>query len=748
MPLPGWALPLLFLSHFATASSLVSYLSEKTNEIRNLERCQAASLNENKALSKDLPNCDAKAISNLKRDSFDQISEKMFFESAAQSQLQAYDCVISQADELFNGQKSAQNPEVRQKIAVDFSVKILKLKQLQKNLELVQDQVSQLQRAAQTSPMGETMPGEAFDPKIHMALKQKEKKFQSAIDMMIASMWQGGHHLTREFVQAEVKKKDFDSKQFIETFLKADGKQSFNSLTQKIKQEVETDKLALISKAQKKSIPTSDYNLSDQDKIRLYKDQNWLGQTRTSSAQSESMTALSCRLEGRYGIGRERFYTAVQVAGTVALTVVPGGMYLAAGRGLIAASVARTLSIAVATGASGTGLAITYEQKCPQSVMKNSTHAACDLPSKNFSEKMEHNNCALDVALAALDIPFPELKAASVLALGLNVKSVGSKAGTLLNIVKQDSKLLGNPQLDIWRTREAGQIIEARNAELAVQKTLESGKMKMTGMVGKGETGAFFVEFENGVEGVWKPSVGKHADGKAEVAASKIDRYLGADIVPVTVPRSLDGIEGTVQLKVIDLKEGPFEDFPYALGYFDYLIGNVDRHGNNYLFTVDGHLTAIDHGKSFYPTGQNSEISMLDDNLTRLTKVRELKRRSEDELQTAIKENINVNSDEFLKLQQKAIRSKQTEQNLQSQVLNLATAMTPSEKVVEKLRATTQKDWKKVVGDELTDRQIAEMMTRQKEVLESIARAEKTLGKNIYPVGPVSPLIKVQKDSK
>lgn len=736
---------IILMSQNGTASPLVSFLSQKTNEIYNLERCQEASLKENKSLAQSLPRCVIRPPENLSRSSYDQISEKLFFESAAQSQLKAYDCQISQVDQLAKEPFDFSTNEARQKIAADFAVKIMKLKELQKNLGDVEGQISEMERAAATSPMGETVQGVAIDPVQHQLLKKKENQLRSAIEMLQTSLWQGGNHLTKEYVQAEVKNKTFQPEKFIQNFIKPGAAGGLNSLIKKIRGEASSDKNGLSSKALKKSNPVSDFQLSDQDKIRLYKDKNWLVPNNLTKENIQSVQDLSCRLEGRYGKGRDRFYTSVQVVGTVALTVIPGGLYFAAGRGLIAMTAARTLSIVAATGASTISLATTYEQRCPESVMKNTFQGSCENSAKSFSEKLQHNNCALDVGLAALDIPFPELKALSAVALGLNVKSLGGKASAALGVAKQETKFITNPQLEIWRAREAGQIAEAKNAELAVQKILESGNIKVTGSVGEGITGAYFVEFENGVQGIWKPSIGKHADGNAEVAASKIDRYLGTDIVPVTVPRSVNGIEGTVQLKVVDLKNGAFEGFPYQLGYFDYLIGNIDRHGNNYLLTADGHMTAIDHGKSFYPTAQNAEISMLDDNLKRLESVRELKNRSEQELQAVKSKNSDITNAEYLKLQQKLERAQQTESRLQSQVLNLATSMTPSKEIVQKLQSTTREDWKKVVGLELTDQQIDQMVIRQKEVLGSISRSEQVLGQSIYPAGPVSPLIKVKK---
>ena len=76
------------------APSLVAFLSQKTNEIRELELCEKASAKETTQLSKT---CEKETNSK----SFDAISEQLFFDAAAREQIKAYDCVEKQAQDLL-----------------------------------------------------------------------------------------------------------------------------------------------------------------------------------------------------------------------------------------------------------------------------------------------------------------------------------------------------------------------------------------------------------------------------------------------------------------------------------------------------------------------------------------------------------------------------------------------------------------------------------------------------------------------
>lgn len=99
-----------------------------------------------------------------------------------------------------------------------------------------------------------------------------------------------------------------------------------------------------------------------------------------------------------------------------------------------------------------------------------------------------------------------------------------------------------------------------------------------------------------------------------EYAAYRLDRYLGLNIVPVTVLRTIDSVEGSAQFWVEDamkLQEAMDQELePKRPAYFmrcmqymhvlDALIYNIDRNPANILVTqADGGFHAIDHSRAF-----------------------------------------------------------------------------------------------------------------------------------------------------
>ncbi|MEX1993112.1 MAG: hypothetical protein WD929_00505, partial [Steroidobacteraceae bacterium] len=98
-----------------------------------------------------------------------------------------------------------------------------------------------------------------------------------------------------------------------------------------------------------------------------------------------------------------------------------------------------------------------------------------------------------------------------------------------------------------------------------------------------------------------------------EIAAYRLDRLLGLDMIPVTVPRTIAGREGILQFWVDDsinlrtmlerkLQPGGWcEPEPQynLMNVFDVLVHNTDRTQENALFTSDWMLVLIDHSLAF-----------------------------------------------------------------------------------------------------------------------------------------------------
>ena len=105
-----------------------------------------------------------------------------------------------------------------------------------------------------------------------------------------------------------------------------------------------------------------------------------------------------------------------------------------------------------------------------------------------------------------------------------------------------------------------------------------------------------------------------------EIAAYRLDKFLGLNMVPPTVERKFHNNSGSCQLwtkAMMDLRKKAKEKIKppsYKLYYwnraiylqraFDNLIANEDRHQGNILITDDWCMILIDHSRSFRTSGK------------------------------------------------------------------------------------------------------------------------------------------------
>jgi len=132
----------------------------------------------------------------------------------------------------------------------------------------------------------------------------------------------------------------------------------------------------------------------------------------------------------------------------------------------------------------------------------------------------------------------------------------------------------------------------------------------------------------------WKDPIGMQGgyreSWKTEIAAYRLSKYLGLDMVPPTVEKERDGKKGACQLWVTSWKnfEKIIGEKLQAKGIqhsyfiqklclqraFDNLVNNIDRHRRNYLITEDWRIILIDHGRAFMTDKKYNEKLIYDEN--------------------------------------------------------------------------------------------------------------------------------------
>ena len=139
-------------------------------------------------------------------------------------------------------------------------------------------------------------------------------------------------------------------------------------------------------------------------------------------------------------------------------------------------------------------------------------------------------------------------------------------------------------------------------------------------------------------DGVTKNALWKNCEGRMrgfvenwrwEIAAYRLDKHLGLNMVPPTVEKRFQNNRGSCQLWVDakmslkdkyeqKIKTPSYKVFPwnralYLQRAFDNLIANEDRHQNQFLITEDWRMILIDHSRSFRTSGKFSKKLIYDE---------------------------------------------------------------------------------------------------------------------------------------
>jgi hypothetical protein len=140
---------------------------------------------------------------------------------------------------------------------------------------------------------------------------------------------------------------------------------------------------------------------------------------------------------------------------------------------------------------------------------------------------------------------------------------------------------------------------------------------------------------QNGVKhrAIWKDAQGRMRgfieNWKWEIAAYRLDKYLGLNMVPPTVEREFQRKRGSCQFYVENTptllvvqnekrKKPSYKIYPFNLALykqraFDNLLYNKDRHLNQFLITDDWRIILIDHSRSFETTKKSTKKLIYDE---------------------------------------------------------------------------------------------------------------------------------------
>jgi hypothetical protein len=159
---------------------------------------------------------------------------------------------------------------------------------------------------------------------------------------------------------------------------------------------------------------------------------------------------------------------------------------------------------------------------------------------------------------------------------------------------------------------------------------------------------------------------GRYPDSwKWEIAAYRVDKLLDLNMVSATVERRFQGDRGSIQIfaeaemslkqkmerniKMPSYKIFYWNRALYLQRFFDNLIGNEDRHQNNYLITKDWRLILIDHSRSFRTAKKfTTELLYTEKRSEGPMEMKELPRTLVDKLKALTAESVKAAVGEYL----------------------------------------------------------------------------------------------------
>ncbi len=452
---------------------------------------------------------------------------------------------------------------------------------------------------------------------------------------------------------------------------------------------------------------------------------------------------LLCRRDAEFVKGRRRTQNGLMALSILSIGASFGTSALLAGaaEGTAAALTARSSHLALQMGVAMFDVAtvganiLTTCNDTTSVIPKSPATCSSEDVFNGILKRAEASSCYANLGAGAAALAVPLAGTALV-------------NGTKGLVTRVASKFTSNPQLEVWRLAEVGETAASNALRSSLETHLATAPVaemdnlvwgmkpvlgfKVPAKVSKlgGFTGARIVTFDDGTKAIWKPTTGRRSysiDG--ELGTYAVDEKLGAHLVPVTVKRTIDGKEGTLQLFV----EGADDSVqkmtsPDHLRWFDTLIRNSDRHAGNYL-SVEGRTVAIDHGVSLRPDTDRLFREKKNLEFDRSVKVLIAEKKSplkflpaRSQLPKAKDPKVQEILEQYRDIRYDSARTLRVR----------AETLLPPKSAYEKLVSTSESSWREILEKSGTSNEaIAGFLARRRSMIESVEAAKKEFGTTI-----------------
>lgn len=381
--------------------SIKAMLSEKLKEVASGRTCddQFAQVNAEAEV--------ARCQNTSALTSVGAIREETLWNSFASIQSEVAECIYHDIVEM-------RSSKDKQKIVIsDLSRKIKMLAPLLKERAIT----AKAKSVAQFSEKISSRPLMSSDAQ--QTIRSDDRKIHQAINAIHQSIWMGQLPEMQNWVENFATSNG--DKSVAEIVALLEDPHSPSSLHHLIEKQLFPNAVAHSASLTKQTQLTEKgkvFDLSDQNKVRLAPMAiEWM---LIKYPDDQGVKKLACRINAKYKEGRQLLEAGTDASLAALSLAIPGGAFIASTRGLLTVGTSRLL-MSYSLGSTALATAATqFERLCPRNPIRRvNPVTACGgnpVASDALAESFGEVNCALELGLQAMNLPFPEFKGA--LALG------------------------------------------------------------------------------------------------------------------------------------------------------------------------------------------------------------------------------------------------------------------------------------------------------------------------------------------